>query len=451
MSRIPFPLRLLLLAVSLLLAASLRARDAEAPPVGRLQITSEPPKATVLIDRQVRGETPLLLSDLSVGQHLVTLRKQGFVEAWKTVELQAQEARAIEFHLETLTGLLLLQSSPSNADVTLGGVALGRTPLMISTLPMGRHRIKVATPGYQAKEVEVSLEDRTPVRQQVDLVSDSATLTVETDADGATIRINGIDRGASPCTVDRIPEGEVTVELHAEGYAPLAQKMRLAAGEVQKIKLPMTPVPAALRIVSIPDRARVYVNNEPRGQTPLDLANLLPGKYRVRVEMDGCDPNARDIELGRGVRKCEEFRLISNAGKIELITEPDRVTVFLDGKKVGETKAKADATTNVSDLLAVDPIPAGEHELRLVRKGYVESKQKVQIEQGRTLPLNVKLTRRFIPDCLVVTIRGSEYRGMLESATEESIRMETSPGVMTSIPAKDVKYQRVIREDGSLE
>ena len=158
MSRIPFPLRLLLLAVSLLLAASLRARDAEAPPVGRLQITSEPPKATVLIDRQVRGETPLLLSDLSVGQHLVTLRKQGFVEAWKTVELQAQEARAIEFHLETLTGLLLLQSSPSNADVTLGGVALGRTPLMISTLPMGRHRIKVATPGYQAKEVEVSLE-----------------------------------------------------------------------------------------------------------------------------------------------------------------------------------------------------------------------------------------------------------------------------------------------------
>ena len=299
--------------------------------------------------------------------------------------------------------------------------------------------------------MEVKLEDRTPVRKQVDLVSDSATLTVETDAEGATVRINGLDHGRSPCTADRIPEGEVTVDIQADGYLPLTKKLKLAAGEIQKIKLSMIPVPASLKIVSLPDKARVYINNEPRGQTPLDLNDLAPGKYRVRVEMDGYDPNARTLELGRGDRKSEEFRLLSNTGRLELTTEPDRVSVLIDGRKVGETKSRPDATTNISEPLTVDPVPAGEHELRLVRTGYEENRQKIQIEQGRTLPLTAKLIRRFIPNCLVVTIRGTEQRGMLDFATDDAIHLETAPGVMVTIPTKDVKYQRIIREDGSLE
>jgi hypothetical protein len=440
------------LAAVLLLAVSCARDDAKAPPpVGRLQVTSDPAKATVLIDRKVRGETPLTIPDLPVGQHLVTVRKQGCLDAWQTVELLGQDARSLDFKLETVTGLLLLQSSPSNAEVSVNGVALGHTPLLISTLPPGTHRFKIATPGYQPKEVEVQLDDRTPVRKRIDLVSNSATLTVETDAEGANIRINGLDRGGSPCTVDRIPEGDVVVELRADGYAPLTQKIKLEAGETQKIKLPMTPIPASLKIVSIPEKARVYINNEPRGLTPLELPDLAPGKYRVRVELEGFEPNARDVEMGRGARKSEEFRLTSNTGKLELITEPDRVTVFLDGKKVGETKAKADATTNVSDPLSLETIMAGEHELRLVRKGHAESKQKILIEQGKTLPLHVKLTRRFIPDCLVVTIRGVEYRGVLDAATEDTVRLETAPGVITTFPLKDVKYQRTIREDGTLD
>ncbi|MEI8243062.1 MAG: PEGA domain-containing protein [bacterium] len=437
--------------ILLLLAAGVHARDAEAPPVGSLRVTSEPAKATVLIDRQVRGVTPLALPGLPAGAHLVAVQKPGFVEACQTVELLGQDAREVEFKLEAVTGLLLLQSSPSNADVTVNGVAMGSTPVLVTTLPVGTHRLRVAAPGFQPKEVEVKLEDRTPVRKQVELISNSATLTVETEAEGASIRINGIDRGGSPCTTDRIPEGDVTVELRADGYQPLTHRMKLAAGETQKVRLPMVPIPAALRIVSIPDKARVYINNEPRGQTPLDLPDLAPGRYRVRVEMEGHDPNARDVELDRGARKSEEFRLASNTGRIELITEPDRVTVFLDGKKFGETRAKPEATTNISEPLPIEPVAAGEHELRLVRKGYADGRQKVVIELGKTLPLTVKLARRFVPDCMVATLRGASYRGMLVSDTDEAIRLETAPGVMTTIPRKDVLYQRVIREDGTLE
>jgi len=99
----------------------------------------------------------------------------------------------------------------------------------------------------------------------------------------------------------------------------------------------------------------------------------------------------------------------------------------------------------------VDPIPPATMNCAWLRKGYVESKQKIQVEQGKTLPLHAKLTRRFVPDCQVVTIHDTVYKGVLDADTDEEIRLETSPGVMTTIQKKDVKYQRTIREDGTLE
>ena len=65
---------------------------------------------------------------------------------------------------------------------------------------------------------------------------------------------------------------------------------------------------ASLRVVSIPEKARVYVKDEFRGVTPLNLPNLQPGSYRVRVELPGFETDARTIELPRGGAKTEEFR-----------------------------------------------------------------------------------------------------------------------------------------------
>ena len=437
--------------ILLLLPLAVRAADpAEPPPVARLEVTSEPPQATVAIDRQTRGETPLVVADLAPGEHLVTVQKRGYATAYQSVTVAAQDKRAVACKLEPITGVLLVRSTPTNADVTVDGLDLGRTPLLITTLPLGERRLKVATPGFQPKEVPVNLEDRTPVQVSVDLVSDSATLTVECDVAGATVRVNGIDRGAAPSTTERIPEGEVTLEVQADGYAPFQQKLKLAAGEVQRIKVPLAPLPSGLKIVSLPDKARVYVNNEFRGTAPLALPNLAAGSYRVRVEMDGFDPEARTVDLARGASKTEEFRLVSNTGRLDVTTEPDGVTVLIDGRKVGDTHAKPDATTAISEPLAVEGIAAGEHEVRVVRKGYFEKAQKVQVEQGKAIPLHIALARRFIPDYQVVTDHGV-YKGVLESVTEDFIRLETAPGVMTAIPMRDVKTRQALREDGRTE
>ena len=445
----PLPRLALAAALAALAVTPALAADKKKPSA-ILQVSSEPSDAEVSIDRQVRGSTPLTLSDLAPGPHLLAVRKTGFVEAFQTVEVDAQARRAVQVTLEPLRALLLVLSAPTGAEVSVNGAVYGQTPLLLTTLLLGTHRVRIATPGFQPKEVQVELADRTPRRVQLDLTSDSGTLTVQSEPAGGSLLINGIQRGATPCTVTRIPEGEIEVEVQLEGYQPFRQRVRLAAGEVQTLNLPLAARPARLEVVSIPPASRVYVNNEFRGETPLTLAELTPGAYRVRVERPGYDPDARTIELARGGSRTEEFRLSANTGRIELTTEPAGAAVLVDGRRVGETTAAANATTRVSELLAIDALGAGQHEIRCVRKGYFDKTETVAVERGRTATLHVVLTRRFIPDYEVATAT-QVYKGVLDSITDEAIRLETAPGVVTTILRKDVRSQRPLRDASAPE
>ena len=423
------------------------ALAAEPQSAASIIVSSEPADAQVFVNHSLRGTTPVTLDGLAPALYLVTIRKPGYEEYNKTVDLADSMRYPIQAELESIRGLLLVHSAPADAEVSIDGADFGKTPLLVTSLRLGIHRVKIAAPGFQPKEVEVELTDRSPVKVSLDLASDSGTLEVASDPDGAEVLLDGIPRGTAPCKVDRITGGDHRLEIKLDGYVATEQTIRLSAGETQSLRVELKPQPAAMQIVSIPDGARVYLDNQFQGETPRAIQDLAPGEYRVRVELDGHDPQARTIKLGRGERKVEEFRLSSNTGRIELTTEPADVTVLVNNRKVGVTSAKADETTNVSMPFQVEALPAGECELRFVRKGFFEKTQKVAITRGETATLHVALDRRFIPDHEITTANGV-YRGVLDSTTTEGVKLETRPGVYHVFPIKDIISRKILREDG---
>ena len=439
------------LLVSMLAGTSLlMAADKEQG--AQIRVVTDPPEAVVYCDGVLKDPAPLLINDLRAGEHLVTAVKQGYKDARKTISLMDGQKAAIEMKLDPVYGLVLVYSSPAGADVQIDGADRGKTPLLVHNLPLGKYRLKVNSQGYATKEIDLIIKDRVPMKLNINLSSDSAMIDLSSQPAGADVTLNGIAKGKTPCIIDRIPAGTCQLELVMDGYAAYKQTLNLQAGQQEKMTAVLKVIPSELQVVSIPSKARIYVENQFRGEAPVTLQNLEPGDYRIRAELIGCEPVARTVKLERNQKLVEEFRLTRDCGVLDITTEPAGVKVLLDGKESGVTVAKPSETDRVSEPLSIDFLSAGAHQIQLTKKGYYDAAFEVQVEKEKTVTRHVPMKQRFIPDCEVKTTKDEVFRGVLvDSDPQGNLRLEIKPGIFKNIPAKEVKMRLPIRAEKQAE
>jgi TonB family protein len=158
------------------------------------------------------------------------------------------------------------------------------------------------------------------------------------------------------------------------------------------VDTPEAPATGTLRVATRPDGARVLVNGEERGSTPLLLEALPLGSYRVRLERAGFEleeieaaitAEAPAASLDVSLRpqppavpappKPAYFRISSN---------PSGARVAVDGRDVGVTPI---------DRLQVNP---GSRVLRILHDGYLPWEDTFRARAGRTESVDAILTAR---------------------------------------------------------
>ena len=409
------------------------------PPTGQLFVTTVPAGAVVSCDGILRDVSPLRLTDLRPGSHLVSATKQGLLDARRTVDVRANETVAVELALDPILGLVLIHSTPTGADVQIDGAFRGKTPLLVTDLQIGRYRVQLASPGHASREVELIVKDRVPVKLDVSLLSTASGLAIGSEPSGAVLTVDGIGKGTTPSTLDDVAAGDHVIEVTMDGYEPFRQTVRTQAGRSESVSVVLKAIPSEIQILTTPAGADVYIENQLRGQSPLTLRDLKAGHYRVRVQMEGYDIMARDISIERGQRLIEKFGLQSIAGGLEVTTMPPGVRVLLDGKEIGVTVAKPNDPGTASESLKAASITTGKHQIELVRHGYATRVVPVEIKQGETTKQHYELVRKFTPDYEIITPTES-YKGMLlEKDAQGNIKLELRPGVVKSIPAAEVR------------
>ena len=123
----------------------LRASAAASQP-GRLTIVTRPDSASVIVDGQSRGMTPLTLS-ITPGPHTVTIRS-GMNERVLpvTVAAGADIVRDLEMTSvasATASGALSVMTDPPGARVTIDGTPAGTSPLTVEELGATPHTVIV--------------------------------------------------------------------------------------------------------------------------------------------------------------------------------------------------------------------------------------------------------------------------------------------------------------------
>ena len=432
----------------LLAAAASVAAFAQEKVQVRVNVTSQPSGATVIVDGMDRGTTPVTIFDLAPGRHHIKYRLAGYGEADRFVDT-GREGPFIERNvvLQEEKGILLLRTEPAGANIVIDGVTVGQTPRLITHLAAKDVcNIKLRKAGYQEQLIQVRFDGRRPLVREETLVAASGTVNVLSDPSGAEVTVNGIVRGVTPILIREVPRGRAVVKFRMDGFEDEVRELAINAGDVQTLSVPMRGRPGTLRLSSVPEGARFYVNDEARGRGPVAIPGLKPGEYVVRAEMEGYGTMTKTVSIENGSAASEEFRLSNVMGRLEVCTSPVGAQVWLDGRLIGTTRSK-NPDAEFSDVLAVENVLEGEHTLVVRKDGYSELTRHPKVRNSQTSKHHhVRLARIFTPDIEIVTARGT-YTGVLVSNTPDAIVVEVKLGITQSFRRDEIRKITFLRTE----
>jgi len=436
--------RWFLLAAAWLCALVAGAADPEIPT--RLDITAEPEGARVYVDGKLQGPAPCSVFNLEAGNHLVHVEAQSCVAQDAIVKIAPHAFVQKNFRLVEEKGIILIKTEPAGAEVKFRGVSLGTTPLLVTSLASGRsHALELTLNGYQTKKIDVKTDGRRPLVREENLSLDSGIVECSTEPAGATVLVNGVERGVTPLELNNVPKGLSTIVFRLAGYIEETRELRLTPGERQTLSLRLKGKAAKLKVVSIPEQARVFIDDDFQGKTPLELTTVRPGEHAIRVELEGHAPLVRNITVQNAGESTEEFTLESTLGRIEVITTPPGAKISVDGRAVGTTKDQG-GDANKSKLLPIENISVGYHTVLVHCHGYQDKAFKIEVKSRETFQLYARLTRIFTPDTIVDTTRGIVKGVLVNKDPLGNLVIETAPGVQQTIPASDIRKVTTIEQ-----
>ena len=221
---------------------------------GSLYVASNPSNAMIYLDAAYKGRTPLMLSGISSGDHIVELDLSGYYDWKSTVSVPVGGTYTVNANLIAIpsgsTGWIYLTSSPAGATVYLDGTVAGQTAgngvLRIDNVRAGNHAIRVEKAGYQAFAVTVNVQVNTVSDVMATLVSASApattgTLSISSTPAGASVFIDNALRGVTPITLTDVSAGSRQILLRLDGYQDYAVTQQVNAGAANTIAATLNP------------------------------------------------------------------------------------------------------------------------------------------------------------------------------------------------------------------
>jgi len=204
--------------------------------LGRVEVTSDPAGAAILIDGVDTGEvTPATLT-LPEGEHLLDLVLAGFLLAAGPAAVTVDPAAPAALDLDlTPAGTLDVTSEPAGAQIRVDGAETGAVTPASLTVTAGLHVVRLRRSGYLAApdSVLVDVPAGGTAAAAFTLVAEGAAgaLAVTSRPAGAAILIDGEDTGEVTPHTFELPPVPVSVGVARAGFhAAAPQTLTPAVG-----------------------------------------------------------------------------------------------------------------------------------------------------------------------------------------------------------------------------
>ena len=231
--------------------------------------------------------------------------------------------------------------------------------------------------------------------------------------------------------------GDYQVNISAPGYHPLHSSVTVTDEDSQVIRFVLRPLPGRLSVGSRPGGAKVYIDGELIGKTPLEDQPVQAGPHRLHMQLARYLPAEQDLLVkGRDIQQQLVVPLEPAWAEVTIDSQPQGALILVDGEAVDETPA-------------VVEILQGEHQLILQKEAYSDWHRELEITASESLDAGKVILQAAAGTIRLVSVPGhanvtvdGEFRG------QTPLTVEVSPAHKHSLSIFKPGYQRYT---GSLE
>ncbi len=266
-----------------LLALALPSSEALAQATGILDVQANVEEAWVIIDDEPAGQTPFL-EIIEAGKHTVTIRRDGFEDFSQEITLKADTSVEIRARLVRIEPGLIVTVDVDDARVSIDGKQVGTGQrVVVDPAPRGKHEVTVEAEGYGSWNAQVNLSPGVVTPVEVNLRGSLGSIVLASKPNGATVWLDGEEKGVSPITIEPVSPGSHGLRLEANGRSVILQQIIVDPGKTVDVSVSLVKEAGSLEVRPSVSSARVLVNGVDMGEGKQSIENLKPGTYSVRV------------------------------------------------------------------------------------------------------------------------------------------------------------------------
>ncbi|WP_461480876.1 PEGA domain-containing protein [Porticoccus sp.] len=292
---------------------------------GHLELSTNPPGAEVQVDGHASGTTPVSLHDLAPGPHQLSVQAARYQPLETEVVIEGLDhTQTLSLDLAPAWGQLQLTSTPTGAEVTLGGEARGITPLTTELLASGE-TVQVALAGYKPwqQTLRVAIGETLTV-PDIQLQPADGKLNLTSSPSGATVTIDGQYRGTTPLNAEVAPGKPHQLTLFFNGYVTARRSLSLAAGEQRDVAVTLDARLGDVRVVASPADAAVWIDGVSRG-TQGQTFKLPARPHRIELRKSGYATASRTVTPQPGLDQLVQVSLLTER-QARWASVPDKIT-----------------------------------------------------------------------------------------------------------------------------
>jgi outer membrane receptor protein involved in Fe transport len=251
--------------------------------VALLKIETDPPGATVYLDRKDlgdRGKTPQTMA-LASGTYTVIAELEGYEDARsKAIEVRTGSEKSVSLKLTRIVGTLRLTGA-AGASVHLD---TEDSPVLCvvpceALAPPGQHTLVLTKPGFRTTRQTVQIKANAINAVKTDIEAETGSLIVNADEKDAAIDIDGKTQGFTP-TVLSVPVGKHDVRVTLRGFRPVERNVVIKANEQTQLDLELVTADS----VEAASRAAEPVEDAPASVSLIPAQELRGMAYPTLVE-----------------------------------------------------------------------------------------------------------------------------------------------------------------------